>query len=129
MYWVSDIPAAFCRTLKYFHGILFLTTNRIHSFDPALASCIDLAIHYRPLTPRGRRELLLTFLEQTSAESATTLRQQGVLDKLAEEQLNGRQIKNLVRTATALALSSDSLGCHIAQEHLMMALQPVKQFS
>lgn len=121
--------AVFLRILEYYQGILFLTTNRINSFDRAFMSRIHLALHYPPLTHRSRRELWYLFLKCASPESAKALRRTGALDKFAAEVLNGRQIKNLVRTASALALSSDkSADGRISQEYTAWALQPMKQF-
>lgn len=119
----------FLRILEYYQGILFLTTNRINSFDRAFMSRIHLALHYPPLTHHSRRELWYLFLKRASPDSAKALRQTGALDKFAAEILNGRQIKNLVRTASALALSSgSSADGRISQEYIESALQPMKQF-
>ncbi|KAF5717230.1 P-loop containing protein [Fusarium mundagurra] len=135
---VSSLPSScskhrstsvFLRMLEYYHGILFLTTNRISSFDRAFVSRIHLAIHYPPLSQQSRQALLYNFLKQTSEDSADALSGQGVLDKLAAEDLNGRQIKNLVRTACALALSEDSTHGRVEERHLELALQPMKEFA
>ncbi|KAJ3526735.1 hypothetical protein NM208_g11042 [Fusarium decemcellulare] len=124
----NGIVSVFLRMLEYYHGILFLTTNRITSFDRAFISRIHLAIHYPPLSQSSRRELLYTFLKQTSEESAEALGRRGVLEKIAEEKLNGRQIKNLVRTACALALSDVSARGQVDRRHIELALRPMKQF-
>lgn len=125
----ADAAKVFLRMIEYYHGILFLTTNRIESFDRAFISRIHLSIYYPPLTQSSRRQLLYTFLKQTSEQSAEALSSTGVLEKLAEEPLNGRQVRNLVRTACALAFSDDSAGGYIIRRHLEMALQPMKQFA
>ncbi|KAK0738444.1 P-loop containing nucleoside triphosphate hydrolase protein [Schizothecium vesticola] len=125
----NGLVSVFLRILEYYQGILFLTTNRISSFDRAFMSRIHLALHYPPLTHHSRRELWYLFLKRASPDSAEALRQTGALDKFAAEILNGRQIKNLVRTASALALSSDSSeDGRISQEYVEWALQPMKQF-
>ncbi|KAF4453640.1 P-loop containing nucleoside triphosphate hydrolase [Fusarium albosuccineum] len=125
----NGIVSVFLRMLEYYHGILFLTTNRITSFDRAFMSRIHLAIEYKPLSQSSRLALLYTFLKQTSDESAETLSRSGFLVKVSEEELNGRQIKNLVRTACALALSDVSAHGHIDRSHLESALRPMKQFT
>ncbi|KAK4454128.1 P-loop containing nucleoside triphosphate hydrolase protein [Podospora aff. communis PSN243] len=125
----NGLVSVFLRVLEYYQGILFLTTNRINSFDRAFMSRIHLALHYPPLTHHSRRELWYLFLKRASPDSAESLRQAGALDKFANENLNGRQIKNLVRTASALAFSSDSSADgRISQEYIEWALQPMKQF-
>ncbi|RSM18178.1 hypothetical protein CDV31_002903 [Fusarium ambrosium] len=125
----NGIVSVFLRMIEYYHGILFLTTNRIESFDRAFISRIHLSIYYPPLTQSSRRELLYTFLKQTSEQSAEALSITGALEEIAEEPLNGRQVRNLVRTACALAFSDDSAGGYIIRRHLEMALQPMKQFA
>ncbi|RTE72010.1 hypothetical protein BHE90_013581 [Fusarium euwallaceae] len=125
----NGIVSVFLRMIEYYHGILFLTTNRIESFDRAFISRIHLSIYYPPLTQSSRRELLYTFLKQTSEQSAEALSITGALEEIAEEPLNGRQVRNLVRTACALAFSDDSEGGYIIRRHLEMALQPMKQFA
>jgi len=47
------------------------------------------------------------------------------LDNFAQEDLNGRQIRNAVRTAHALAISDGSM---IAVEHVQTALGAIKTF-
>ena len=42
------------RLVEYHRGILFLTSNRIESFDPAFQSRITLALRYEPLNLEGR---------------------------------------------------------------------------
>lgn len=115
----------FLRILEYYEGILFLTTNRVHSFDEAFKSRIHLAIKYPKLGPSSRRKLWHTFLSQTSRQSAELLAADGTLDEVAEEELNGRQIKNIVRTAYTLALSDKA---PIRREHIVAAVEPIKQF-
>jgi len=47
----------FLRALDYFKGILFLTTNRVGSFDEAFMSRIHIQIGYDPLDDDGRRDV------------------------------------------------------------------------
>ena len=47
----------FLRTMDYFKGILFLTTNRVGKFDEAFMSRIHLQIGYDPLDDAARREI------------------------------------------------------------------------
>ena len=106
-------------------GILFLTTNRVGTFDRAFKSRIHLAIHYPKLSHETRKSLWHSFLVRASAESAIALSYTGELDVFAREDLNGRQIRNVVRTAHALAVSDGNM---IAAEHVQMALEAMKTF-
>ncbi len=115
----------FLRVLEYYEGILFLTTNRVDSFDTAFKSRIHLAIKYPKLHSASRRKLWYNFLSQASTESAEHLDMSGALDQLKQESVNGRQIKNIVRTAFTLAVSDDS---NIQMAHILSALQSLKEF-
>ncbi|KAI0546701.1 P-loop containing nucleoside triphosphate hydrolase protein [Xylaria curta] len=124
----NGLVSVFLRMLEYYHGILFLTTNRISAFDRAFISRIHIAIRYPSLSWPFRRELWYSFLKQGSEETAEAMSREGVLDRLAAEPLNGRQIKNIVRTACALALSDHSTGGRISERHLQSSLRPIKDF-
>lgn len=64
-------------------------------------------------------------MSKASEESAQKLRADGSLNQLAQERLNGRQIKNIVRTAFALALGHDTT---VRLEHVKMALDAMTKF-
>jgi len=96
----------FLRLLEYYQGILILTTNRIHSFDPAFTSRIHFCIHFPKLTPDARRQVWQTFLLKVPGINAdNALLTPGTLWRLAVQDFNGRQIKNVVRAAYAMAKS------------------------
>ncbi|KAK4199253.1 P-loop containing nucleoside triphosphate hydrolase protein [Triangularia verruculosa] len=121
----NNVVSVFLRSLEYYKGILFLTTNRIGVFDKAFKSRIHLAIHFPPLSFDIRLSLWDAFISKASSESAQVLGRSGSLTQLAMEELNGRQIKNIVRTAFALAVSE---GTTIQLEHITMALDAMKAF-
>jgi hypothetical protein len=53
----SQIVTVFLRALDYFQGILFLTTNRVGSFDEAFMSRIHVQIGYDPLDDHARNAI------------------------------------------------------------------------
>lgn len=88
------------RLLEYHPGILFLTTNRVRKFDPAFESRVTVALRYEPLSADARAQVWRNLLQRVSGvEVAADLQ----FEKLARHELNGRQIKNSVRLAVALA--------------------------
>ncbi|CAJ2511449.1 Uu.00g070740.m01.CDS01 [Anthostomella pinea] len=103
----NSLVSIFLRTLEYFSGVLFLTTNRINSFDLAFQSRIHLALKYNPLDAGAREQLWKLFLQRTPNFEAKDWPPE-VLRELAAFNVNGRQIKNTVRTAYALALAEKS---------------------
>lgn len=114
--------------LEYYQGILILTTNRVACFDAAFKSRIHLAIRYPSLCNDSRRTLWQTFLRRVSEQAADELGTSGVLERFADEPLNGRQIKNLIRTASALAINDETSGGRLLPSHLASALEPMKNF-
>lgn len=120
----NHIDKVFLRLLEYYQGILFLTTNRVSVFDPAIKSRIHLAIKYHALPLQSRRDLWKVFISRASKDSAEWLDEE-CLDRLGNENLNGRQIKNAVRTAQALALSD---ACELKASHIYQSLTAMSMF-
>lgn len=103
---------------------MFLTTNRIGAFDTAFKSRIHLAIKYPNLSLHGRERLWETFITKASHGEvpAWLYSSRG---NLACENVNGRQIKNIVRTAYAIAVSNHT---QMGLSHIKMALNAMKNF-
>ncbi|KLO07070.1 P-loop containing nucleoside triphosphate hydrolase protein [Schizopora paradoxa] len=135
----NAMVAVFLRQLEYFRGILFLTTNRVRTFDRAFQSRIHVSLKYRDLTSDAKRQIWTAFLkkavasssdiEASGSEASKTLTSIGVSDEelheLGEKSVNGRQIKNVVLTAGALALArKQTLGFG----HLIEVLDMIEQF-
>jgi hypothetical protein len=96
--------AIFLRLLEYYEGILFLTTNRAREFDSAFESRIHLKVQYNALDGRQRTAIWRNLLEPIKS---TRDWNQDVFEKLGTEfKLNGREIKNLIRTAHAISCHS-----------------------
>ncbi|KAJ5564920.1 hypothetical protein N7513_001162 [Penicillium frequentans] len=101
----NELVSIFLRMLEYYEGILFLTTNRAENIDPAFESRIHVALAYQDLDTASRRLIWAQFIERTDNTEEFTGAQ---LDKLAQVDLNGRQIKNMLKTAGLLAWSQQS---------------------
>jgi SpoVK/Ycf46/Vps4 family AAA+-type ATPase len=80
----------FLCTMEYYEGIMFLTTNRLRDFDPAMRSRVDLALSYPPLALKTRRVIWESF-QQRAAKQGVML-SSNELDQLAEKKLDGRQV-------------------------------------
>lgn len=111
--------------LEYYDGLLILTTNRISAFDSAFKSRIHLAIYYPPLSVDSRRELWKTFIVRGAPDAQPNWMTDACLDSWAARDLNGRQIKNTVRTAHALAVSA---GKDFAAKDIDTALKVMTTF-
>ncbi|OKL55245.1 hypothetical protein UA08_09489 [Talaromyces atroroseus] len=104
----NRLVATFLRTLEYYDGIFFLTTNMLGDFDSAILDRIQLKLRYDDLDPSARKSVFQHFLGnlQTDIEEKSLL-------QFSEVQLNGRQIAHNV------ALSENK---EVSTSHLRLAL-------
>lgn len=116
------------RHVEYYRGILFLTTNRIKSYDEAFLSRIHVALHFQELSKDARAQVWRAFLQKVGVEvgQPESSFDEDQLDKLADRNINGRQIKNATRTANSLAVSR---GEPLAYGHLMETLDAMDEFT
>ncbi|KAI1934749.1 hypothetical protein LOZ66_005604 [Ophidiomyces ophidiicola] len=63
----NRLVATFLRTLEYYRGIFFLTTNLLEDFDPAIRDRIHLTLQYRNLDPPARVKIFNHFLNEAEA--------------------------------------------------------------
>ncbi|OTB06012.1 hypothetical protein M426DRAFT_259837 [Hypoxylon sp. CI-4A] len=98
----NELVSIFLRTLEYYAGTLFLTTNRVTDMDHAFQSRVDLFLPYDHLTKQVRRQIWGSFLERAGHDTFPVA--DDTLDQLSEIKLNGREIKNLVKSAQMLLL-------------------------
>ena len=100
---------------RYFSGIIFLTTNRVRVFDEAFQSRIHVSLPYPDLTMDAKRRIWLAFLGKVGEGHADCLTVDQ-MDELCQKDMNGRQIRNVVKTASALAAGRQE---EIKFSHLM----------
>lgn len=126
----NKLVSIFLRVLEYHSGFLFLTTNRMEDVDAAFESRIHLSLQYRELDGQARRKIWANLLQPSkhdgksgedsktesdsdgwaSLDPSTTGFTISDLDELASYEMNGRQIKNAVRSARMLAESRGAGG-------------------
>ena len=94
---------------------MFLTTNRTISIDYAFQSRVDLFLPYSDLTPQARRQVWGNFISHVGREKFDVSDED--LGKLSEISLNGREIKNLIKSAQLLSMKS---GEKVPTERLYM---------
>jgi SpoVK/Ycf46/Vps4 family AAA+-type ATPase len=91
----------FLRSLEYYQGIMFLTTNRVEEYDPAFASRIHLKVKFNAPDHTKRASIwrnLLKSIKQCQGWEVSAYERLG-----KDLELNGREIKNLIRPALAIA--------------------------
>ncbi|KAF8166776.1 P-loop containing nucleoside triphosphate hydrolase protein [Mycena galopus ATCC 62051] len=142
----NSLVSVALRIFEYHRGVLFLTTNRIKTFDVAFLSRFSIAIKYPEHDLNSRRIIWRKFFElarvktgdtegsgrstptdMVKLDDPTTVAtiSDAELDELAEKPFNGRTIKNLVRTAQALALSS---GVPMSKTHVDVVVKSQERF-
>ncbi|MDE2239590.1 MAG: AAA family ATPase, partial [Rhodospirillales bacterium] len=93
----NAIVAEFLRTLEYFDGLLFMTTNRMDDVDDAILSRCIAVIRYDTPPPDAARQLWRTLSAQFGADIPEPL-QEELLTRYP--QISGRDIKELIKLAT-----------------------------
>ena len=92
----NAIVTTFLRTIEYFDGIMFLTSNKIKDIDDAVLSRCAAAVSYKKPTPENAKKIWKVLLKQFDIE-----------DKVSDETINqaikvfpnavGRDIKELIK--------------------------------
>ena len=113
--------AVFLQTLEYFEGTMFLTTNRVESIDEAFDSRIHVSLKYPELSEAARRRVWKNFIQTLKMDTSRVV--DADLDRFAAVDLNGRQIKNMVKMAGLLALEKDK---HLKPEHIEAMMRIAK---
>ncbi|KAJ4300797.1 hypothetical protein N0V90_002885 [Kalmusia sp. IMI 367209] len=97
----NELVSIFLRQLEYYQGLLFLTTNRISTIDPAFRSRVDLILPYHDLDEEARKQVWKNFIRRLPSNEVQMY--DSDFDELAKTKMNGREIKNLIKTALVLA--------------------------
>ncbi|KAJ0371501.1 hypothetical protein COL26b_009590 [Colletotrichum chrysophilum] len=94
----NKLVSRFLRELEYYPSLLFLTTNREKSLDPAIHSRVHLTINYPALDEPSRKKVWMTFLGTTGSNLSNEN-----LAALSRIEVDGRKIRNIVKTAGIMA--------------------------
>ncbi|KAJ6024683.1 ATPase AAA-type core [Penicillium herquei] len=123
----NALVSVFLRVIEYYDGILVLTSNRIGTFDEAFKSRVQLIVHYPKLEKDDRRRVWFKFfinLRKTRSDSGMDELEER-LEELSAIELNGREIRNSIQTATLLA---EFKGGPMRYEHLMKVIGVTSEF-
>ncbi|KAH9227104.1 hypothetical protein K456DRAFT_1902670 [Colletotrichum gloeosporioides 23] len=134
----NSLVAGFLRALEFYDGILFLTTNRVGSFDDAFISRIHIQLYYPDFSDDERQKVWKTFIDKLAREKGETMRltmdAKEYIESTRKQGLkwNGREIRNAFQTAVALAeyeADKDSEGrIMVKDDHLRAVVELSKDF-
>ncbi|KFY72295.1 hypothetical protein V499_07548 [Pseudogymnoascus sp. VKM F-103] len=113
----NRLISIFLKKLEYYRGVMFLTSNRISDFDPAFESRIHLTVHYSALDTASRLHIWKTFVRMGNSDSRLSDKDIAIL---AKNEINGRQIKNIIKTGRLL---SKQQKVPLGMEHVEMVLK------
>ena len=104
----NSVISVFLREIEYYRGILFLTTNRVGSFDEAILSRIHFPLHFGKFDDARRMQVWSNNFERLEEQRKGDIEihynvKAYVEDKLAKLEWNGREIRNAFQTAVSLA--------------------------
>lgn len=104
----NAVVSVFLKKLEYYRGVMFLTTNRVGSFDEAFKSRIHVAIRYPELDENSRSIIWRNFLTRAkdSYRNGVELSEEEITG-LSKKVLNGREIRNIVKSGQLLASRAD----------------------
>lgn len=92
----NAMVGVFLRLLEYHQGVLFLTTNRVKNIDKAFYSRISIGLRFGEANAEKRAKIWTNLTAAAKVEDLD-------IAALAEHDLNGRQIKNVIKLAIKLA--------------------------
>lgn len=135
----NGLVSVFLRALEYYRGVLFLTTNRVQSFDGAFLSRIHVALHYKNLRDEDRERIWAHNFDRLARDSmggvhVSVAAREFVWNSRDVRSLkwNGREIRNAMQTALALAEADaqeeNSERITIAERHLRAVVKMSRGF-
>jgi len=108
--------------MEYYQGILFLTTNLRDGVDEAIFDRIHVVIEFAPMTDTVRQTIWRNLIRANSAgaTAANHSWRDEVYAILGRFDVNGRTIKNLLRTAACYARAEDK---ELSLKHLCTVMK------
>lgn len=104
----NELLSSFVQFINYYEGIVIITTNRVTRFDGSLMPRIDITLGLPPLDSSRRVSIWHNQIEDLFVEGYIHASEIASLRSLAQEKwsqenLNGHQIKKVIKTARIMA--------------------------
>ncbi|EHK49105.1 hypothetical protein TRIATDRAFT_172361, partial [Trichoderma atroviride IMI 206040] len=119
----NNLVATVSRQLESFQGILFLTCDTIQVFEKAYQSRIDFVQKFETPDRKGKRIILERAIRRVTAQGLwkTEAFSDEDYEKLAENNLSGREVERAVELALSLAeVRKEALGVRHLQDVMDM---------
>lgn len=87
----------FLKFLEYHDSIIFLTTNRLNTIDPAIKSRINMFLAYDELDTKMRKQVWKSLLGKGKIQVS-----EDTLKALSEHKLNGRELRNYLKLVISI---------------------------
>lgn len=100
-----NVSIALLRVLEYFEGVIFLTSNRVSEIDHAFQSRIHLVVAYPTLSADARKAMWKDWIMRANSGREPDRLTREAMGELVRKNVNGRETKNIMRTAHCLARS------------------------
>ena len=88
----NALVCVFLRTLEYYPGMMFLTTNRVRHIDDAMASRIHFKLPYKNLNREQRINIWRRFLGKAATPQGEPHYSQDEFDSWVRKERNGREV-------------------------------------
>jgi hypothetical protein len=96
---LANCRSGFLHALEFYDGLLFLTTNRVGTFDDAIMSRVHIQMFYPDLNAEQRHTVWNNFIHKLEAERPSMQVKYAVKEYLRSSEMkdfemNGREIRN-----------------------------------
>ncbi len=92
----NALVSVFLRELEQYDSILFLTTNRLKTFDSAIISRIHVAMKYPELNNDTRKSVWRYFIERAETKYGKPACSEKMLAELSKMEMNGREVRKII---------------------------------
>ena len=102
----NALVCVFLRTLEYYQGMMFLTTNRVEQIDDAIASRIHFKLKYDKLNLEQRANVWRYFLGTATTPQGAAIYSPDDFDDWARKKRNGREVGTSFTTLRSKSINS-----------------------
>eukprot|EP01113_Clastostelium_recurvatum_P001169 TRINITY_DN10483_c0_g2_i1.p1 TRINITY_DN10483_c0_g2~~TRINITY_DN10483_c0_g2_i1.p1 ORF type:complete len:347 (-),score=37.00 TRINITY_DN10483_c0_g2_i1:94-999(-) len=120
---LNAMVAVLLQQLEYHNEVIILASNQHRNFDEAFSARILFTVAFEPLNETSRATIWTNLLKTAGIQTGTS---EGQVDPstLSQYKIDGRQIRNTIRGAQALARAHDNEA--LSMQHILRMLTYTK---